>query len=140
MRAFGDRCIAEITTADIERFLRGLDRDGLAARNVNSHRQALANVFEYATRPDTFALPANPVRGAEKRREDYSKPPDTFTAEQILALARAAREGRHVSGGRRWASAERDLEQGRTHPDSVVRASARRWAKNGLKPALQRTG
>ena len=40
-----------------------------------------------------------------------SRPPDTFTAEQILALARAARHGRHVNGGRRWASAERDVEQ-----------------------------
>jgi site-specific recombinase XerD len=105
MQAFGDRRIAEITTADIERFLRGLDREGLSARNVNSHRQALANVFEYATRADGLALPANPVRGADKRREDYTKPPDTFTAEQILALARSAREGRHVNGGRRWASA-----------------------------------
>lgn len=54
MRAFADRRIAEITTAEIERFLRGLDRDGLSARNVNSHRQALANVFEYAIRADGF--------------------------------------------------------------------------------------
>jgi integrase len=115
MRTFGDRRIADIITADIERFLRGLDRAGLAARNVNSHRQALANVFEYATRADTFALPSNPVRGAEKRREDYTKPPETFTAEQILALARAAREGLHVRGGRRWASNEEDLEQRRSN-------------------------
>src|SRR5947209_2714801 len=120
MRAFGDRRIAEITTADIERFLRGLDRAGLAARNVNSHRQALANVFEYATRADTFALVANPVRGAEKRREDYSKPPETFNAEQILTLARAARDGRHVSGGRRWASRERDVEQERANAQDAV--------------------
>jgi integrase len=120
MRAFGDRRIAEISTAEIERFLRGLDRAGLAARNVNSHRQALANVFEYATRADTFALVANPVRGAEKRREDYSKPPETFNAEQILALARAARDGRHVNGGRRWASRERDVEQERANAQDAV--------------------
>jgi hypothetical protein len=72
MRAFGDRPIASITSADIERFLRRLDREGLTGRNVNVHRQVLANVFEYATRADTFALPSNPVRGADKRREDYS--------------------------------------------------------------------
>ncbi len=120
MRAFGDRRIAEITGADIERFLRGLDREGLAARNVNSHRQALANVFEYACRADTFALPSNPVRGADKRREDYTKPPDTFTAEQVLALARAAREGRHVNGGRRWASAEPDVEQERANAQDAA--------------------
>ncbi|MGH3609696.1 MAG: tyrosine-type recombinase/integrase [Pseudonocardiaceae bacterium] len=111
MRAFGDRKLASITTAEIETFLRRLDREGLHARNVNAHRQAVANVFEYSIRADAFALPANPVRGAEKRREDYTKPPDTFTAEHILALARAAREGRHVNGGRRWASKEKDLQQ-----------------------------
>jgi integrase len=120
MRTFGDCRLAEITTADIERFLRRLDREGLAARNVNSHRQALANVFEYATRADTFALRANPVRGVEKRREDYSKPPDTFNAEQILALARAAGEGLHVNGGRRWASAERDVEQERANAQDAA--------------------
>jgi integrase len=111
MRTFGDRRLTEITTAEIERFLRSLDRAGLAGRNVNSHRQALANVFEYGCRADTFALASNPVRGVEKRREDYTKPPDTFTAEQVLALARASREGRHVNGGRRWASKEKDVQQ-----------------------------
>ena len=111
MRAFGERPIASITTADIERFLRGLDRQGLTGRNVNVHRQVLANVFEYATRADSFGLAVNPVRGADKRREDYSKPPETFTVEQVLALARAARDGLHVNGGRRWASREEDLQQ-----------------------------
>ena len=120
MRTFGDRRLTEITAAEIERFLRGLDRAGLVPRNVNSHRQVLANVFEYACRADTFALAANPMRGAEKRREAYTKPPDTFTAEQILALARAAREGRHVNGGRRWASDERDVEQDRANAQDAA--------------------
>lgn len=93
MRALGTHPLAKITSADVERFLRALDRGGMSGRNVNVHRQALANVFEYATRRDTFALATNPVRGADKRREDYSKPPVTFTAEQVLALARVAREG-----------------------------------------------
>ena len=113
MRAFGTRRIAEITTADVEGFLRGLDRAGLPGRSVNSHRQALMNVFEYATRPDGFALTTNPVRATDKRREEYSKPPETFTAEEVLALARAARAGRHVNGGRRWASSDDDFEQQR---------------------------
>lgn len=120
MRAFGDRPIASITTAEIERFLRRLDREGLTGRNVNVHRQVLANVFEYATRADTFALPLNPVRGADKRREDYSKPPETFTAEQVMALARAAREGLHVNGGRRWASSEEDVEQQRANEQDAA--------------------
>ncbi len=111
MRAFGDRRIAEISTVEIERFLRGLDREGLPGRSVNGHRQALMSVFEYATRADAFALPSNPARRTDKRREDYSKPPETFTAEQVMALARAAREGLHVNGGRRWASAAEDVQQ-----------------------------
>ena len=60
---------------------------------------------------ERFALPVNPVRRTDKRREEYSKPPETFTAEQILVVARAAREGKHVNGGRRWASTEEDTEQ-----------------------------
>jgi integrase len=111
MKAFGKRRLTELTTADIERFLRGLDREGLSGRNVNVHRQILTNVLEYAMRADTFALPTNPARGTEKRREEYTKPPETFTAEQVLALARAARAGLHVQGGRRWASQEEDFQQ-----------------------------
>jgi integrase len=111
MRAFGERRIAEVTTAEVERFLRGLDREGLPGRSVNGHRQAMMNVLEYAIRADAFALPSNPVRRTDKRREDYSKPPETFTAEQVLALARAARAGKHVNRGRRWASSEEDVQQ-----------------------------
>jgi hypothetical protein len=75
MRAFGDRPIVSITTAEIERFLRRLDREGLTGRNVNVHRQVIANVFEYATRADTFALalircaaPTNAERTTRSRR------------------------------------------------------------------------
>jgi integrase len=99
MREFGGRPVAKITGTDVERFLRRLDRDGVSARNVNMHRQVLANVFEYAARPDSLALPANPVRSANKRREDYSKPPATFNAEQVMALARAATDGTHRRSG-----------------------------------------
>jgi integrase len=125
MREFGDRKIASITAVDIERFLQRLDREGLPGRSVNSHRQALANVFQHATRADVFALASNPVRGAEKRREEYTKPPETFTAEQVLALARAGRAGAHVKGGRRWASAQDDVEQEKANiQDSVIYAVA----------------
>jgi integrase len=121
MREFGDRKIASITAVDIERFLQRLDREGLPGRSVNSHRQALANVFQHATRADVLALPMNPARAAEKRREEYTKPPETFTAEQVLALARAGRAGAHVRGGRRWASAQDDLEQEKANvQDSVI--------------------
>lgn len=105
----------EVTSVEVERFPRGPDREGLPGRSVNSRRQALTNVFECATCPDGFALPSNPVRRTDKRREDYSKPPETFNPEQVMALARVAREGRHVDGGRRWASREENLEQQRSN-------------------------
>lgn len=94
MRTFADRPVDEITVAEIKDFLRELDRK-LNPRNVNWHRQALANVFEYAVSEDSIPVEINPVRAAKKRREDYSKPPQTFTAEEVSALARAAREGKH---------------------------------------------
>ncbi|MFZ0973980.1 MAG: hypothetical protein WAN22_17240 [Solirubrobacteraceae bacterium] len=42
--AFGDRQIEAVTTAEVSRFLRGLDREKLTPRNVNKHRQAAAVV------------------------------------------------------------------------------------------------
>ena len=36
MAAFGDRAYDEVITGDVSRFLRGLDKAGLTARNVNS--------------------------------------------------------------------------------------------------------
>jgi integrase len=73
MRACADRPIAKITSAEIERFLRGLDREGLTGRNVNANRQLLANVFEYATRPDAFALPSNPVREEDFEQQRFNR-------------------------------------------------------------------
>jgi integrase len=95
MRAFGSRRASEVTTKDVAEFLRGLDRAGLSARNVNVHRQVLASMFDYATEPDALALPSNPVRDTKQRPENYDKPPETFTAEEVLAIARAARAGAH---------------------------------------------
>jgi hypothetical protein len=38
MAAFGDWPAAEVTTGEVSRFLRSLDREGLKPRNVNKHR------------------------------------------------------------------------------------------------------
>jgi len=40
MHALGDRRIAKVATADVARFLRGLEREGMSARSVNKHRVA----------------------------------------------------------------------------------------------------
>jgi integrase len=103
MRAFGDRPLASITVGDVARYLSGLDDDPtVAARTVNKHRQVLSSVFEHAMREDTFGLAVNPARSADKRREPDARPIDFYEAEEVLALARAARAGLHRDpGGRR---------------------------------------
>lgn len=111
MRRFGTTPAAKVTTKDVADFLRDLDRQGLSARNVNVHRQLLASMFSYATEPDSLALRANPVSKTKQRPEDYSKPLETFTAEEVLAIARAAREGAHRT--RRAVSDSEKAEQHR---------------------------
>jgi integrase len=95
MRRFGSRIAADVSTKGVAEFLRELDRTGLSARNVNIHRQVLSSMFEYATEPEALALKSNPVRGTKQRPESYDKPLETFTAEEVLAIARAARDGAH---------------------------------------------
>lgn len=95
MAAFGGQPAAEVTTADISRFLRCLDREGLTPRNVNKHRQVLAAMFSYGCRSDTFSLAANPVLGTDKRREDPPPALDYYEVEEVEALARCCERGQH---------------------------------------------
>lgn len=95
MAAFGDRPIREVDVREVDRFLRGLDRDGLSARNVNKHRQALSAIFNYARRPTSYAVAANPVEGTDKRREAPPVALDFYEPEEVEALARAAHSGKH---------------------------------------------
>lgn len=95
MKAFGDRLAAEVTTAEVGRFLRALDREGLTPRNVNKHREVLASMFAYGCRSDTFALPANPVDGTDKRRQPPPAALDYYEVEEVEVLARRCEEGLH---------------------------------------------
>lgn len=95
MAAFGDRPIREVDVREVDRFLRELDRAGLSPRNVNKHRQTLSAIFNYARRPTTYALAANPVEGTDKRREAPPVALDFYEPEEVEALARAAAAGRH---------------------------------------------
>jgi integrase len=67
----------------------------IGPRTVNKHRQVLASVFEDAMRADTFGLTINPVRATDKRREPDDKPIEFYEPEEVIALAAAARDGRH---------------------------------------------
>jgi integrase len=111
MRGFSGRPLRDITTGDINRFLLALDREGLAARNVNRHRQILHGIFNYATKPDSFGLAFNPVADTEKRREAGPGNVETFTPEELAAISRAASKGAHRPANRKAGTetaAERD--------------------------------
>jgi hypothetical protein len=98
MAAFGDRPAREVTSGDVSRFLRSLDKAGLTPRNVNKHRQVLAAMFTYGCRDDTHRLPANPVAGTDKRREDPPEALDYYEVEEVEALARSCAQGDHRGG------------------------------------------
>jgi integrase len=95
MSAFGDRSVDAVTTAEVSRFLRGLDRENLTPRNVNKHRQVLAAMFSYACRTDTYGLATNPVAGTDKRREAPPARLDYYEVEEVEALARVCERGEH---------------------------------------------
>lgn len=113
MAAFGNRAAAEVTTAEISRFLRELDREGLAPRNVNKHRQVLAALYSYGCRADTHGLAENPVDATDKRREPPPAALDYYEVEEVEALARCCERGEHRGGYAAVDPAEkaaRDLE------------------------------
>ena len=95
MKAFGDRPAAEVTAAEVSRFLRSLDREGLTPRNVNKHREVLAAMFAYGCRADALELPANPVDGTDKRRQPPPAALDYYEVDEVEALARACESGEH---------------------------------------------
>jgi integrase len=95
MKTFGDRLAVDVTTADVSRFLRELDRDGLSARNVNKHREVLAAMFAYGCRGDSFALAANPVDGSDKRRQAPPAVLDYYEVDEVEALAACCERGEH---------------------------------------------
>ena len=96
MDTFAERPLAAITTSEISRFLAQLDREPtLSPRSVNKYRQVLSAIFNFACREDTFGLPRNPVTATDKRREDQPGPIDFYEPEEVLALARALRDGLH---------------------------------------------
>ncbi len=95
MAAFGDRPHDEVSTTEVSRFLRSLDKAGLTARNVNKHRQVLAAIFQHACRDDTHQLARNPVAGTDKRREVPPAALDYYEVEEVEALATAVTRGAH---------------------------------------------
>jgi integrase len=110
-RAFGDRPLTAITAIDVKRWLESLDHEEISPRTVNKHRQVVASVFEYAIADGEFGVFENPVHATAKRREADPKPIDTYSPEEVLALARAARNGLHRDPRRPAVSAAERAER-----------------------------
>lgn len=108
MAALGDRPAAEITTQEIEAVLtaiserttrrtteKGEQPRKVTPRTVNKHRNVIAAVYGYGCKPTTFALPTNPAKSADKRRESAPDALVFYTPDEVEAIARALAEGRH---------------------------------------------
>jgi integrase len=119
MTALGDRPAAKITTREINELLAAISavhrtkssgesepnddsRDGTAnaapavtPRTVNKYRSVICAVFNHGCKPSTFALPANPAKAADKRREPIPGALLFYSPKEIGAIAQALGDGRH---------------------------------------------
>jgi integrase len=95
MSALGERPAREVTTREIEDLLRSIATTGVAPRTVNKARQLVCAIFNYGTRPSTYALPANPAQHADRRREPDAGVLAFYSPDQIEMLASALAAGAH---------------------------------------------
>lgn len=95
MAALGDRPASKITTREINDLLATISATGASASTVNKYRSAISAVFNHGCKTSTFALPGNPVSGADKRREPSPGALVFYSPDEIEAIARAFVEGRH---------------------------------------------
>jgi hypothetical protein len=93
MEAFGDRPAADITMAEVSKFLREYDRHRRVAAHGEQGPPDASAIFNSARREDTFGLPGNPVLATDKRREPRATALVFYEPAEIEALAAA--------GGRR---------------------------------------
>jgi integrase len=139
MAALGDRPAAKITMREIDERLATISATGAAASTVNKYRSAVSAVFNHGCKPSTFALPANPVTGADKRREPPQAPLVFYTPDEIEAIARTLAEGRHrdpafpaVNDSERVARQAEDLQDA-----EMVRVAAYTGLRQGELLALR---
>ncbi len=104
MADLGDRPATEITTRDVDKLLAKVSKTGASASTVNKYRSQVSAVFAYGMREATFALPANPGAGTDKRREPGRGVLAFYTPDEIEALARAlaSGDGRDREGAQTW--------------------------------------
>lgn len=95
MAALGDRPASKITTREVNDVLATVSATGASASTVNKYRAVISAVFNHGCKPSTFALPANPVIAADKRREPSPGALVFYSPDEIEAIARALADGRH---------------------------------------------
>jgi integrase len=122
---FAQRSIAEVRAPDVRAWRDELLEAGASPRTANKLRQLLSNVFTYAARTDTYALPANPVLAVEKVKEGRPGRVNYFSPEESAALIRAAAAGAHrkdrtPAGGRHGRPEEEDARQREDEQDAAL--------------------
>jgi len=139
MAALGDRPAREVTTRDVEDLLRTVSSTGVAPRTVNKVRQLVCAVFNYGTRPSTYALPTNPVVYADRRREPERGLLAFYSPEQVEALARSLAAGGHRDPSRPALSPEEIEARARedVQDAELVRVAAYAGLRRGELVALR---
>ncbi len=164
MAALGDRPAAEITTREINELLstisatprtkpsRGSESDDdlgngktsappstVTPRTVNKYRSVICAVFAHGCKPSTFALPANPAKAADKRREPIPGALLFYSPREIEAIAQTLADGRHrdpaypaVTDGERVARQAEDRQDA-----EMVRIAAYAGLRQGELLALR---
>jgi integrase len=139
MAALGDRPAAKVTVREVEALLAKVSASGASPRTVNKHRAIISAVFNYGARESTFNLPANPARGADKRREPHRGALVYYSVEEVEALARALADGRHREAStNEVGEQEREARRAEDQQDGeMVRVSAYAGLRLGELLALR---
>jgi integrase len=139
MAALGDRPASKITTREVDELLATVSATGASPSTVNKYRAVVASVFNYGSKPSTFALPANPASGADKRREPAREALVFYSPEEIEAIARAFEGGGHrdplhpaVNDNERAARAAEDRQDA-----EIIRVAAYAGLRQGELLALR---
>jgi integrase len=139
MAALGDRPAAKITTREVEDVLTTVSETGASPRTVNKHRNVIAAVYGYGCKPSTYALPANPAKEADRRREAHPGALVFYSPEEIEAIARALADGRHRDkSASSIGEQEREAQQAEDRQDGeIVRIAAYAGLRQGELLALR---
>jgi integrase len=139
MAALGDRPASKITTREINNLLATISATGASASTVNKYRSAISAVFNHGCKPSTFALPGNPVSGADKRREPSPGALVFYSPDEIEAIARAFTEGQHRDRAfPAVTDSERQARQAEDQQDAeIIRVAAYAGLRQGELLALR---